>query len=375
MANPIDISNVVTISVSEAPAGLSDFQVNNLLILTRETAVVSPGNFGVYLNPTDVGTDWGTSSEVYAMANLIFSQQPNIITGGGSLIIAAQGSSETLAAAIARLEPLVFFGGVLWAGYAPSDGDILAAGAVVQPLRKMLFASSYLAASVDTGEIFDDVKAAGYTYVRCLLYTISAQSARYMAAAYAGRAMSTDFSGSLTTATMHMKELVGVLPDPSITQAILNKCKTVGADVYINIGGLSKVFCTGGNTYYDSVYNLTWLVFALQVAGFNAIATTSTKLPQTETGMAVLRGAYLNVLTQAVVNGYSAPGTWNGAIPFGSPAVFSRNVAQLGFYLYSAPVSTQSQADRLARKAPLVQIAVKEAGAIQSSSVIVNIQA
>ena len=375
MANPIDISNVVTISVSQAPAGLSDFQINNLLILTKEVAVVSPGNFGVYLNPTDVGTDWGTSSEAYAMANLIFSQQPNIITGGGSLIIANQGSSETLAEAIARLEPLVFFGGVLWAGYAPTDAQILAAGAVVQPLRKMLFASSYLAASVDTGEIFDDVKTAGYTYVRCLLYTISAQAARYMAAAYAGRAMSTDFSGSLTTATMHMKELVGVLPDPSITQAILNKCKTVGADVYINIGGLSKVFCTGGNTYYDSVYNLTWLVFALQVAGFNAIATTSTKLPQTETGMAVLRGAYLNVLTQAVVNGYSAPGTWNGAIPFGSPAVFSRNVAQLGFYLYSAPVSTQSQTDRLARKAPLVQIAVKEAGAIQSSSVIVNVQA
>ena len=375
MANPIDISNVVTISVSEAPAGLSDFQINNLLILTKETAVVSPGTFGVYLNPTDVATDWGTSSEVYAMANLVFSQQPNIVSGGGSLIIANQGSSETLAEAIARLQPLVFFGGVLWAGYAPTDAQILTAAAVVQPLRKMLFASSYLAASVNTGEIFDDVKTAGYTYVRCLLYTVSAQAARYMAAAYAGRAMSTDFSGSLTTATMHMKELIGVLPDPSITQTILDKCETVGADVYINIGGLSKVYCTGGNTYYDSVYNLTWLVFALQVAGFNAIATTSTKLPQTETGMAVLRGAYLNVLTQAVVNGYSAPGTWNGAIPFGSPAVFARNITQLGFYLYLAPVSTQSQSDRLARKAPLVQIAVKEAGAIQSSSVIVNVQA
>lgn len=377
MANPIDISNVVTISVSQAPAGLSDFQVNNLLILTRETAVVSPGNFGVYLNPTDVGTDWGTSSEVYAMANLIFSQQPNIISGGGSLIIAHQGASgvESLAQAIARLEPLVFFGGVLWAGYAPTDGEIYDAAEVVQPLRKMLFASSYLVANVETGGLFVAVSDASLTYTRCLLYTVSAQDARYMAAAYAGRAMSTDFSGSLTTATMHMKELVGVLPDPNITQIVLNECKTVGADVYINIGGLSKVFCTGGNTYYDSVYNLTWLVFALQVAGFNAIATTSTKLPQTETGMAVLRGAYLNVLTQAVVNGYSAPGTWNGAIPFGSPAVFARNVAQLGFYLYSAPVSAQSQADRLDRKAPLVQIAVKEAGAIQSSSVIVNVQA
>lgn len=377
MANPIDISNVVTISVSQAPAGLSDFQVNNLLILTRETAVVSPGNFGVYLNPTDVGTDWGTSSEVYAMANLIFSQQPNIISGGGSLIIAHQGASgvESLAQAIARLEPLVFFGGVLWAGYAPTDEEIYDAAEVVQPLRKMLFASSYLVANVETGGLFVAVSDASLTYTRCLLYTVSAQDARYMAAAYAGRAMSTNFSGSLTATTMHMKELVGVLPDPNITQIVLNECKTVGADVYINIGGLSKVFCTGGNTYYDSVYNLTWLVFALQVAGFNAIATTSTKLPQTETGMAVLRGAYLNVLTQAVVNGYSAPGTWNGAIPFGSPAVFARNVAQLGFYLYSAPVSAQSQADRLDRKAPLVQIAVKEAGAIQSSSVIVNVQA
>ena len=375
MANPIDISNVVTISVSQAPAGLSDFQVNNLLILTRETAVVSPGDFGVYLNPTDVGTDWGTSSEVYAMANLIFSQQPNIISGGGSLIIANQGSMETLAAAIARLEPLVFFGGVLWAGYAPTEEEIYDAAEVVQPLRKMLFASSYLVANVEAGGLFVAVSDASLTYTRCLLYTVSAQDARYMAAAYAGRAMSTNFSGSLTATTMHMKELVGVLPDPNITQIILNECKTVGADVYINIGGLAKVFCTGGNTYYDSVYNLTWLVFALQVAGFNAIATTSTKLPQTETGMAVLRGAYLNVLTQAVVNGYSAPGTWNGAIPFGSPAVFARNVAQLGFYLYSAPVSAQSQADRLDRKAPLVQIAVKEAGAIQSSSVIVNVQA
>jgi len=375
MANPIDISNVVTISVSEAPAGLQDYQINNLLILTREVPVTSPGVFGVYLNPTDVGVDWGTSSEVYAMANLIFSQQPNITSGGGQLIIANQGLSETLEAAIARLEPLVFFGGVLSAGYAAAESSFLLAAAVVQPLRKLLFVPSNLAASVDTSGFFDDIRAAGYTYSRCLLYTTSAADARLMAAAYAGRAMSTNFSGSLTTSTMHMKELVGILPDSGITQAILNKCKTVGADVYINIGGLSKVFCTGGNTYFDSIYNLTWAVFALQVAGFNAIATTSTKLPQTETGMAVLRGAYLEVLQQAVTNGYSAPGKWNGAIPFGDPVTFARNVTQLGFYLYSSPVASQSQTDRLARKAPLIQIAIKEAGAIQSSEVLVNIQA
>jgi hypothetical protein len=375
MANPIDISNVVTISVSAAPSGLQSYQVNNLLILTRETPVVDPGSFGVYLNTNDVATAWGTTSEVYAMANLIFSQQPNILSGTGELIIANLGGSETLDAGIARLNPLVYFGGVLWAGYAPSDAEIEAASAVVQPLRKFLFASSYLAAAVDAGGLFTLTKAANYTYTRGLLYTVSAASARLMASAYAGRAMSTDFTGSNTTSTMHMKDLVGVLPDPGITQAILNKCKTQGADVYINIGGLSKVYCTGGNTFFDSMYNLTWLVFALQVAGFNAIATTSTKLPQTESGMAVLRGAYLGVLTQAVVNGYSAPGAWNGSIPFGDPTTFLRNISQLGFYLYSAPVAAQSQVARLARQAPLIQIGLKEAGALQSSNVIVNVQA
>lgn len=374
----LSITNVVTISVATPPAGLADYQINNLIIFTKETPVVPPanGSFAIYLSPTDVATDWGTSSEVFTMANLIFSQSPNILAGSGSLIIAPQGSGETLTAAITRLQPLIFFGGILWAGYAPNDAEVLAASTAVQALKRMMFASSYLIASLNPGGLFDTIQAASETYTRCLLYTLSdALHARLMAAAYAGRAMSVDFSGSATTISMHMKDLVGVLPDPGITQTVLNLCKTVGADVYASIAGLPKVFCTGGNAFYDQVYNVTWLVFALQVAGFNAIATTSTKLPQTEPGMAVLRGAYLRILQQSVRNGYCAPGAWNSPELFGDPVALVRNVLQIGFYLFSAPVNQQSQTDRAARKAPLIQIALKEAGAIQSSSVIVNIEA
>ena len=76
----------------------------------------------------------------------------------------------------------------------------------------------------------------------------------------------------------------------------------------------------------------------------------------------------------AVNNGIVAPGTWNGAIPFGNPDDFKRNIEERGYYIYSLPISQQSQTDREARKAPVVQIALKFAGAIHSSEVIVNIE-
>jgi len=41
--------------------------------------------------------------------------------------------------------------------------------------------------------------------------------------------------------------------------------------------------------------------------------------------------------------------------------------------VYAAPVESQSQADREARKAPVIQIAVKLAGAVHFVDVIVNV--
>lgn len=374
----LNLSNIVNVSVNQAPAGLSDFQVNNLLILTKEVPLIAPANgfFSTYRSPADVATDWGTASEAYQMAVLIFSQTPNILSGDGELIIAPQGAGVTLADAITAMLPKIFFGGVLSAGYSANDAEFQAAGVVCQAARKLLAVPSYLAASGQAGGLFVLITAARLTYSRCLLYTLSDQlHARLEAAAYFGRAMSTNFSGSATCQTMHGKDLAGVLPDPGITQTILDNAEAVGFDVYANVSGLPKVFSTGANQFWDQVYNLTWFVFALQVAGANVIFETSTKIPQTEPGIAVLRGAYIDVLKQAVVNGYLAPGQWNSPELFGDPDSLKRNILQTGFYIYSQPVNAQPQTDRAARKAPLIQIAAKEAGAVQSSDVVVNVNA
>jgi len=374
----LDINNVVTITVTNPPAGLAGYQVNNLLYCTKETPIASITDYAVYRSPTAVATDWGSASETYEAAARIFAQSPNILTGGGSLIIRPMAGGDTLTAAITTMMGLAFFGGVCYGGYAPNDAEIIAAATTAQANRKLLFVSQHAATVLDTGNLYRTLHTAAQPYCRKLLYTTSATEARKMACAYASRLLSVNFAGSNTVASVHLKELSGVTIDDGITQTILTGCATYGADVYVDIGGLPKVFCSNGgglDLFADQAYCRMWLANALSVAGFNALATTNTKVPQTEAGVDILKGAYLNVLEQAVANGYLAPGTWNGADRFGDPEDFLRTIASYGYYVYSQPVSQQSQVDREARKAPLIQIAGKEAGAIHSTDVLVFVEA
>lgn len=380
----IPVDQFVSVSVSTPPTGLKSFAVNNLAIFTKEVPIngaITAANPGIYVSPTDVADDWGTGSEVYEQAVAVFSQTPNILDGNGQLVIFPTQSGDALAAVIGAGILVAFFGGCMWAGYAPNDAEVLAASAEVATLQGVkLFASSYLTASLTTTTgLFWKIQDAAETHTRCFLYVVggTALAARLAMAAYAGRALSTNFDGVNTTATMHGKTLIGVVSDTGISNTILNTCKTVGADVYPSVGGgaqyLGKVFSTAGNDYFDNVYNLDWIVSAIQVAGFNALTQTSTKLPQTEPGMAVLKAAYNTVLVQSVTNGFVAPGVWNSPELFGNPNDLKRCVLNTGFYVYSQPINQQAQSAREARQAPLVQIAIKYAGAIQSSNVTIYV--
>ena len=46
-----------------------------------------------------------------------------------------------------------------------------------------------------------------------------------------------------------------------------------------------------------------------------------------------------------------------------------------GYYVYAQSVNTQMQADREARKAPVIQCAIKLAGAIHSTEILINVNA
>ena len=372
----LEISDIVNIQVAQAAAGLSSFNVNNLAIFTSDQFLVNTNSdaYRVYKSLAQVGVDFGTTTETYQQAAAVFSQTPNILNGDGALIIFPQSGSETFAAAIARCIPLVQFCGILCCGasFLPANSAWKALADTIQAYGdKIWFLPS--SSSGDIAGAFTAIQGGSDTRTRCLYYSTSALASRLFAAAYAGKAMSTDFSASNGTLTMNLKQLATITADAGITETIRTNCQTAGVDIYPSFGGLAEVASYGANSFFDEVYNLIWFVSALQVAGFNMLAQVDGKIPQTEPGMSTLKNAYRQVCDQAVTNGYVAPGTWNSAERFGNPDAMLSNILQVGYYIYSQPVNLQSQADRAARKAPLVQIAIKEAGAIHTSTVVVNI--
>lgn len=372
----LPISNIINISASSTPLGLSNYNTSNLAIITSEAPGVSfTSGYAIYKEPAAVAADFGTSSVTYKMALAVFSQAPNILANDGYLVVIPLISMETVQDAIIRTKDLVQYFGVM-TDTILSGANMLLVGAVVQALNKVDFMVQKLAASVEPGGSLDLVRTGGLWKSRGLFYDTSTDlDAILYQAAYAGRALSTVFSGSNTTQNMHLKELATIQPDPNMTQTLLGKAKAAGADIYPSFAGLPKLYTSGKNKFFDQVYNLGWFVGALEIAGFNYLAQASTKVPQTEQGMDGLKGAYRKACQQAISNAYGAPGVWNSPTTFGDQADMLANIKQIGYYIFSSPIALQSQADREDRVAPLVQIALKEAGGTNSSTVIVNVNA
>lgn len=482
----LSLANVIRISVSEAQAGVGQFNTSNLAFFTREVPDDSFGDLGykIYLDPADVATDFGSTSTTFKMVTAAFAQQPNMLTGGGYVVVIlfadspdvsavqqlsfsgvpASGnwtlnygvlattalafnanaaaiqtalrllaglssvtvvgdytdgftvtfegvagpatlltitanslqtsvpanvtvtavtttagsvlSTETLVDAIVRTKDLVQYFGLMATEFTGTS-DMLDAAALVQTLVKIAFFMSNNSATIAPGGAIDQLRTGGFTQSRGLYYgdTDVPLNTLLMAAAYAGRALSTDFAGSNTTSTMNLKDLRTIQPDPTMNQTLQNQAFAAGADTYVSLQGIPKVLTSGANKFYDRVYNLLAFIAGLLVAQFNYLATTPTKIPQTEAGMDGMKSASRAVCKQYVTNQYIAPGVWNSPTTFGNQVDFLLNISQQGYYIYSAPISQQLQAAREAREAPLQQIAIKEAGAIQTADTIVYINA
>jgi hypothetical protein len=117
------------------------------------------------------------------------------------------------------------------------------------------------------------------------------------------------------------------------------------------------------------MHGLDWLANRIQTDVFNVLYQ-SPKIAQTNPGVHVLVATIEGALAQGVNNGLIAPGIWN------APGFGQLNTGDLlakGYYTYAQSVDDQNAADRSARKAPLIQVAVKLAGAIHSADVLINV--
>ena len=487
--NFLDISNIINVSVVNAPVGLPNYNINNVALFSNETPLNYINIYSAYNTASAVAADFGTSSLTYQMASALFAQTPNILSAGGQLYVipminkvngtsgafttsdlssllsnfksvnngslkinidgtsisytglnftgvetlndvvtvlntaiidvditlstneieftsktygtasavsflssssgtdltgalylntsngtSATGTAPTgehISDAILRTQNDVFYAGVLDTTYL-DNAAIEATATAIASLDKIWLHEVRSTQNIPV--LGAAISSAKETNTRLLLHTASELEAKLFTAAYAGLGFSVDYTGSNTAITMNLKQLATINPNTSITQTIYDIAETNGVDMYVSYGGYPSVASTGGNDYFDNVTNKLWLKLALKIAYFNALAQTNTKVPQTESGMTFIKTQLQQVMDQSVTNGVTGTGiTWNSADTFGDPVSFKRNVFNTGYYIYSSPIAKQTQADRIARKAPLVQIAIKEAGAVHSTSIVVNI--
>lgn len=345
-----DVAAIIQNNISSV-----DIRVTNNTLVFSSKKVGSESS--VVLSTSTTGTD--ISAADYLNISAGTTQQGKNATG------------ETIEDAIQRVKSKVRFTGVI--------STLWQEDSAVQATSAYINANDYIYLNVwsDTAAIegiCTQIASASQNKTRCLVYTNGLENAKLALAAYAGRAFSVNFSGSATSQTMMLKTLVNVQPDSGITQNDYTAAKKAGVDLYVSYEGDAGVFSSGGNKYFDVVYENLALKYAIQANMYNSLKTTNTKVPQTEAGMAVLRNAMGQVFEQFVRNGVIAAGKWNSPQTFGDPSTFIDNIANQGWYVYSTPIAEQLQSEREQRIAPMIQGACKRSGAIHEADIMVLVE-
>lgn len=330
---------------------------DNIEFISKTTGV----NSKVIITSAEEGTDI-TTTQLLNVANAALINGVNEYVG-----------QERLQDVFTRSQNLLYYGACIPC-FDAEDSEILATAPLVQATDSMLIIvkdnTSYLADS--SANVFKTIQQSALTKTRCLYYNGDTEPL-LMACAYVSSYLSVNYSGSNTVKNLHSKELVGILPDETIGETQLQLANNLGVDVYPVVGGVGAVYCSGKNEWFDTVSGLIWLKIAFENAGFGALRNVPTKIAQTEQGISLLYDVYNKVLLQAVNNGLLASGEWTLPFTFGNQELMIDNIRNYGYYIYFEPVANQSVEDREARRAPYAQIAIKLAGAINSSNIIIYV--
>lgn len=318
-------------------------------------------------NPTITGATLSGGSGT-SIASLLKgkSTQASLPANG----IAAETLSDGVTALIAASGD--WYAGVLVEEGVDSASIIAAANIIEAQQKKRVF-----------GVTITDTTAIDPTSTTDLGYLLSANNlARTFAqysqyepqaiASFFGRASTVNFNASRTTLTMKFKQEPGVRAETiTETQAAALIAKKV--NVFVNYDNDTAIIQQGvmaNGAFFDERHGLDWLENDIQTAVYNLLYTSLTKIPQTDEGTHLIITTIEDRLAQAVENGLVAPGKWNAG---GFGQLKQGDYLSKGFYVYAAPVATQSQADREARKSMPIQIAVKLAGAVHSVDVLINV--
>ncbi|MBD8129050.1 DUF3383 family protein [Pantoea agglomerans] len=379
MAQGLPVSNVVNVDVIMSPTAATGRNFGSLLILGTSTVIPVSERIRLYTSSEDIGVDFGEDSPEYEAALIYFSQSPRpaqVYVGRWAKTLATgeTGSIETLAQAITAVLQFTNWYGL---GIADEDeltpAEITATAAAIQAssLSRVFAVTSSDSGIIDsatTSDVASTLKAAGYSRTFVQYSTKS----KYAALSAFGRAFTVNFTGNNTTITLKFKTEPGVTYE-TLTSSQAAAVDAKNANVYVYYANDTAILQQGvmsNGDFFDERHGLDWLQNYVQTNLFNLMYTSTSKIPQTEPGITRLLTNVEMSLDQTVSNGLVAPGVWNGG-DIGQ--ITAGDTLTKGYYVYAQPLSSQAQSDREKRRAPLIQAAIKLAGAVHYADVQINV--
>ncbi|MCC7758526.1 DUF3383 family protein [Klebsiella pneumoniae] len=379
MAQGLPVSNVVNVDVIMSPVAATGRNFGALLILGTSTVIPVTERIRQYSAIEDIGDDFGVDSPEYEAATIFFSQSPKptlVYIGRWAKTLAEgeAGAVETLLQAVnACLQYTNWYGLAIADSADLVEADVISVAAAIEAssLSRILAVTTddvNVLVAGNTDNIGYKLKAAGYGRT----FWQYSSSSKYAAISAFGRAFTVNFTGNNTTITLKFKTEPGVTYE-TLTTTQAAAIDSINGNVYVYYANDTAIIQQGvmaNGDFFDERHGLDWLQNYVQTNLYNLLYTSATKIPQTDAGVTRLMTNVEASLDQAVNNGLIAPGVWNGG-PIGQ--IESGDTLTKGYYVYADSVDNQAQSDREARKSPVIQAALKLAGAIHYGDVQINV--
>ena len=352
----------VNVDVSVVSPITSDFNLAMIIGSSLEETENTVKIYDADSYQTEMVNDgYETTSNEYKAATLYFSQTPNSNRLAIGQMITGD-SAQTPAQAFTALRAMnEAFYGVCFADTLTSE-QIQAVAALVEasgtPTVFFYSSSDANALVASTTNVFSSMKALGYD--RSFGFYNESTG---IDAAVLGLISGLNSMDAASAYTAAYKTLAGITPS-NISDAQLDILTGYAGNAYVEFAksyNFTYPCISAGGYHIDDLYLVDAAKYLIQqnvVAGLVA----QRKIPQSESGLAMILNFVSGACATLQSIGMIAGGIWNGQDVADLKA---GDAIQNGYYIAADSMASQSAADRAARRTPNIYVALLSAGAIE----------
>ena len=369
MPQSLSLDSIIHVQYNVSPIAAARRGFNLGLIMGNSTVIPALERIRIYGSDaltTMIDDGFTVNSAEYKAVQLYFQATSKPIRVAVGVIGAGETVLEAVMAA-RKQNPEWYTLNVVGVG---SDSDMIGVAGFIEgctPYTTLIHSSDDSAIPANaTGNIVAALKALKYRRTLPIYSTTE-----HASAATAGYVAGQTSTLRNTYYTLDNKQLPGVVTD-ALSETQYENIINNNGNCYVNRGLQYDVFQEGrmsNGAFFDEVIYGDMLINFIQLNEMDLLYQ-SPAVPNTEPGTAMIRHVAANACEQLRNIGFIAPGQWNGADIGG---LKTGQQLQNGYEVFSDPVSSQSQADREARKAVPTYIPIKQANAIHRMDMLIQV--